>query len=586
LKYLPSLSLIKPCNDEYMSQLEHCFTPFNQPLDKYTLPECFTFPFCYQPHPLSLLAAKELQDQLISYKFGLSSEQNESDHANEVFSSGKMFGVLVVQKQNGELGYISAFSGRLATQAQLPHFVPPVFDTFAEDGFFQEEQVVINQLNEQLNHLEHNPLITKLTHSLEKQEAIADEQIENFRIKVISGRKTRKTRRNDGGKTLNVEQYEALKEQLSKESIAEKNELRDLKLYWQEQHQTLQKPLNMLIDEIEQFKQQRKRQSSNLQQKIFSQYRFLNINGNEKSLAELFVNTAYNVRYGKPPAGSGECAAPKLLQHAFKWQLKPIALAEFWWGKAPKSEVRQHKNFYGACLGKCQPILAHMLDGMKVDENPLLKNSAEDKDLEIIYQDEEMLIINKPTEFLSVPGKNISDCVYNRIKQLYPQASGAIIVHRLDMSTSGLMVIALNKHAHKNLQKQFISRDVKKRYVALIDGLLTQDNGVITLPLTGDFDDRPRQLVCFESGKPAQTTWQVIERNKEQGTTRVYLYPKTGRTHQLRVHCAHSLGLNMPIIGDDLYGTKTNRLHLHAQMLELSHPITNEIMRFEVEAEF
>jgi len=569
-----------------MSQLEPCFTPFNQPLDNYTLPECFTFPFCYQPDPLSLLAATELQEQLISYNYGLSTDQNEKGQANEGFSSGKMFGVLVVQKQNGELGYLSAFSGRLATPAQLPNFVPPVFDTFAEDGFFQEEQVVINQLNEQLNRLESNPLIVKLTHSLVKQEAIADEQIENFRIKVISGRKTRKARRSEGERALNIEQYKTLKEQLSKESIAEKNELKDLKLYWQEQHQILQKPLNTLIDEVEQFKLQRKRQSSALQQKLFSQYRFLNINGIEKSLGELFVNTPYNVRYGKPPAGSGECAAPKLLQHAFKWQLKPIALAEFWWGKAPKSEVRQHKNFYSACIGKCQPILAHMLEGMDVDENPLLKNPAKDKDLEIIYQDEEMLIINKPAEFLSVPGKNIYDCVYSRIKQLYPQSSGAIIVHRLDMSTSGLMVIALNKHAHKKLQKQFISRDVKKRYVALIDGLLTQDNGVITLPLSGDFDDRPRQLVCFENGKSAQTTWQVIERNKEQKITKVFLYPKTGRTHQLRVHCAHSLGLNMPIIGDDLYGTKANRLHLHAQMLELSHPITNEIMRFEVEAPF
>ena len=323
-----------------------------------------------------------------------------------------------------------------------------------------------------------------------------------------------------------------------------------------------------------------------MQKKLFAQYRFLNIGGFERSLGELFLNTAYHTAHGKPPAGSGECAAPKLLQYAFKWQLKPIALAEFWWGPAPKSEVRQHQNFYAACIGKCQPILTHMLMGMDVDENPLLKNPAEGKNIDVIYQDDDMLIINKPAEFLSVPGKNISDCVHSRIKQLYPQATGAIIVHRLDMSTSGLMVIALNKPTHKNLQKQFINRDVKKRYVALIDGLLEENTGTVTLPLRGDFDDRPRQMVCQQDGKPAQTTWQVIERDEQCQTTKVYLYPKTGRTHQLRVHCAHSLGLNMPIIGDDLYGTKANRLHLHAQMLELSHPITKELMHFEVDSEF
>jgi len=574
-----------------MYSQENCFTPFQHDISKLTLPKSFTYPFYYQPHPVSLLAAQELQDYLSEqdnwqHKIGLelnkSNEQNASVHA----VAGKMFGVLVVKTISGKLGYLSAFSGKLVDKNNLPKFVPPVFDTFAEDGFFQKEQIFINQLNKEIVTLENNPEITQLSTSLAKQKNIADEQIETFRVKIIASRKARKERRSAGEESFNSAQLSKLKDDLSKESIAEKNELRDLKFYWQEQHQILQQPLTVLNEEIAELKQRRKDLSSALQKRIFSQYRFLNINGRERSLGDIFAGTAYNTVHGKPPAGAGECAAPKLLQYAFKWNLTPIAMAEFWWGQAPKSEVRQHKNFYGACIGKCQPILAHMLDGMTVDKNPLLNNPAAGKSLDIIYQDEEMLIINKPAEFLSVPGKNISDSVYSRIKQLVPQATGAIIVHRLDMSTSGLMVIALNKQAHKNLQKQFINRDVKKRYVALIDGVLTQDNGIITLPLAGDYDDRPRQLVCFENGKPAETTWQVIKRDEDKLTTRIYLAPKTGRTHQLRVHCAHSLGLNMPIIGDDLYGKKANRLHLHAQMLELSHPVTKERMHFEVDAEF
>ena len=299
-----------------------------------------------------------------------------------------------------------------------------------------------------------------------------------------------------------------------------------------------------------------------------------------KDLNDIFKDTPNHI----PPAGSGECAAPKLLQYAFAHGLKPLALAEFWWGIAPKSEIRQHKKFYASCQSKCQPILGHMLDGIEMDENPLLINPAEGKDIEIVYEDEFMLVINKPADFLSVPGKNIQDSVYTRIQQRYPNATGGLIVHRLDMATSGLMILGLTKKAHKRLQKQFINRTIEKRYTALIDGVLAQDEGMITLPLRGDLYDRPRQLVCFEHGKPTETTYQVIERVKDK--TKVYLYPKTGRTHQLRVHCAHKLGLNMPIVGDDLYGKKADRLHLHAGYLSLTHPMTKEPMEFDIEAEF
>jgi tRNA pseudouridine32 synthase/23S rRNA pseudouridine746 synthase len=213
-----------------------------------------------------------------------------------------------------------------------------------------------------------------------------------------------------------------------------------------------------------------------------------------------------------------------------------------------------------------------------------LINPGKDQHIDIIYQDDAMVIINKPAELLSVPGKNITDSVFSRMQQLFPTATGPLIVHRLDMSTSGLMVIALTKEANKALQQQFIQRSVTKRYIALIEGVPSQDEGDISLPLRVDLDDRPKQLVCYEHGKHAETHWQVYQRQRQR--TLVYLYPKTGRTHQLRMHCAHHDGLHMPIVGDDLYGIATNRLHLHAQYLALTHPLTGEDMVFETKADF
>ncbi|HBW97551.1 MAG TPA: RNA pseudouridine synthase [Pseudoalteromonas sp.] len=259
-------------------------------------------------------------------------------------------------------------------------------------------------------------------------------------------------------------------------------------------------------------------------------------------------------------------------------------MAEFWWGAAPKSAIRQHKNYYPSCYSKCQPILSHMLKGLSIEDNPLLVNPAEGKTLPIVYQDDDIVIVNKPSEFLSVPGVNIEDSVYLRIQTQFPHATGPLIVHRLDMSTSGLLVVALNKRAHKALQKQFIARTIDKRYIALVDGIVPKDSGKIELPLRLDFDDKPRQLVCYKNGKPALTTWQVLER--KNNITRLQLYPKTGRTHQLRVHCAHHLGLNMPIIGDTHYGKKANRLHLHAEYLALDHPITHKRLTFSVAPDF
>lgn len=568
-----------------------CFTSFTQAIDAYALPQRFTFPFYYEPHPLCVIAANELQRHLETqndwqHNFGLTGELTGA--------IGKMFGVLLVQDPQGEVGYLSAFSGKLAEQNHWPRFVPPVFDMLAKDNFFHAENLQINQINEQLLAVENHPDIPRLSSELNAEQAQAQAKLAAHRQAMIDGRQSRKTQRhqlavqwaaNPTDETLRENAVTEAK--LSQESINEKNQLRDIKHYWDERINAVSQALTQLTDKRDALRLQRKQLSAALQQKLFEQYRFLNIRGAEKSLNGIFNGTVELT----PPAGSGECAAPKLLHYAFKHGLKPLAIAEFWWGAPPKSEIRQHKQFYPACLRKCQPILGHMLDGLVVDDNPLLTNPAEGKTLSILYQDEAMAIVNKPAEFLSVPGKEIEDSVYSRMRQTFPNATGPLIVHRLDMSTSGLMVIALTKDAHKQLQKQFIQRTVTKRYVALLAGIPTamadkQAAGQISLPLRGDLDDRPRQLVCHEFGKAAQTHWELSHIDEMACTARVYLFPKTGRTHQLRVHCAHSEGLNTPIVGDDLYGTRANRLHLHADLLMLQHPVTREQMRFQVDPEF
>ena len=553
-----------------------CFTTFKTSIGHCSLPERFTFPFCYQPHPLSLIAVNELQKFLLSDDLWSNIEQDV----------GKMFGVLVVKNKNNELGYLSAISGKTTNEMLLAHFVPPVFDMdiTTTDKSYTDEQAVINQINSDIKQLELNPNLQLFKQNLEKITNEYTYELDLKKIQMAQDKKSRKALRLAQKEVLSSENFKELSEVLNKKSIDNKLQLRDLKNSLQIKVDVAQQKLSSISDEINQLKELRKTKSVALQKLIFQQYRFLNIRGIEKNLVDIFSPTPRVIS----PAGAGDCAAPKLLQYAFQFGLQPITMAEFWWGAAPKSEIRQHGNFYTACLGKCQPILGHMLDGIVLDDNPLLNNPAKGKELEIIYQDSDILIVNKPAEFLSVPGKTIEDSVYTRIKNLYPNNESPFIVHRLDMSTSGLMVIALNKKVHKKLQKQFIERTVKKSYVALIEGDLKHDQGIINLPLRGDLDDRPRQLVCEEHGKSSETSWKVLEKIETLGQirTKVQLYPITGRTHQLRVHCAHSLGLNMPIVGDDLYGKKENRLHLHAQTLELMHPNTKEIMKFEVESEF
>ncbi len=555
-----------------------CFTPFSLSIKGVEIPEKFTFPFYYQPHALSLLAVEELQAYLEQQTDWVHNFGFENDTNSKI--TGKMFGVLVVQNHKGQLGYLKAFSGKLAGKNEHDLFVPPIFDMLKEDGFYRKGENVLNAINLQVDVLEAQVELKIAQEVFDKVTARSVVSIASQKVRLQANKTERRLRKTTGKDALNAVDFKELTTLIGEESIRDKFLLRELLVYWNDQLAKAKVQLEIFTGPIKALKLERKEKSNALQQQLYDQYHFLNQLGETKSVCDIFLNTLNGV----PLAGAGECAAPKLLQYAFQQGLKPIAMAEFWWGASPTSAIRKHKNYYPACQSKCHPILGHMLQGLDIDENPMLKNPALGKVLATVYEDDSFVIINKPSEFLSVPGKTISDSVYTRMLGKYPDATGPLIVHRLDMSTSGLMVIAKTKEVHKNLQSQFINRTVKKRYVALLEGELHQEKGEISLPLRVDLDNRPRQLVCYEYGKKAKTIWKVIE--KREGKTLVHFYPVTGRTHQLRMHAAHKLGLNSPIVGDDLYGVKADRLHLHAEYLQFTHPGTGKVMKFRVKVDF
>lgn len=545
------------------------FQKFEKPFSEHPIPERFTFPFYYDPHPLSLEAARLLQEYLknqtdFEHNFGL-----EGGQSGMVI--GKMFGVLVVQNTANELGYLWAFSGKLADQNHWPKFVPTVYDMLEDNGYFKSEESILNNLNLKIEKLENSIDYKNLLEATNKVVIDANEAITTYKQSIKKAKKERALYRE---KHPNLNDDEAL--QLIQASQLESIRLRQLQLDWKDKIASHTAELIQFEDQINQLKEERRNRSAALQQQLFSDYAFLNQYGTTKSLQTIFQ--------GNPPAGAGECAAPKLLHYAFEHRLKPIAMAEFWWGQSPKSEVRKHGQFYPACTGKCEPILGHMLEGIPLDENPLLINLGADKPLEIIFEDEWIVAVNKPNELLSTPGKSIVDSVYSRLQMRYPEATGPLIVHRLDMSTSGILLCAKDEKTYKLLQAQFIKRRIHKKYTALLSGMLEANEGNIQLPLRLDVDNRPFQVVCYEFGKAAETHWKKLKIIANQ--TLVEFTPITGRTHQLRVHAAHQLGLNTPIVGDDLYGTKGERLHLHATSLTFWHPYEKREITLNVPAPF
>jgi tRNA pseudouridine32 synthase/23S rRNA pseudouridine746 synthase len=561
-----------------ITSLPQYFTSYKTSVKDIPLPQKFTYPFYYEPHPLSKIAAEELQHHLLhktdwNHDFGI-------DHYVEGTNIGKMFGVLVVQNSNGELGYLSAFSGKLAGTNLLPGFVPPVYDLLDKNGFFKPEEDAISAINHRINTLKSSEEYLFVKTKYQKTILLAGDEVNVFKQFMKAAKQKRKEKREKAKKELSPMLFNQLAEMLKEESLNHQNEFKALKSKWEKEIQQSEERLKLFTTDIENLKTERKQRSAKLQKKLFDQYQFLNIQKEKIGLSKIFENTSQKV----PPAGAGDCAAPKLLQYAFLNNLKPVAMAEFWWGQSPKSEIRKHGYFYPACRGKCEPILGHMLKGMKVDENPIQTPLNQQQELSVVFEDDDLVIINKPAEFLSVPGKQSDDSVLDRMQKKYPEATGPLLVHRLDMSTSGVLLVAKHKEAHKALQNQFINRTVKKRYIALLDGIIEEEEGLIDLPLRVDLDDRPRQLVCYDYGKSAQTRWKVIERIGLQ--TKVHFFPITGRTHQLRVHASHPKGLNTPIFGDDLYGIRNKRLHLHAEYLEFVHPTTEKTIKIKVKPDF
>ena len=604
---------------------------FKKPVSHLALPEKFTYPFHYTPHPLCVLAAEEVKEYIASRK-----------EWQEELASGKMFGVLIVQTDNGitnneenQIGYLAAFSGNLDGKNLHPYFVPPVYDLLQPEGFFKIEEEQISAINIRIRELENSSsyLGSKEKWKIETEQAKA--VLNQAKAELKMAKEAREIRRQSSPELSGEEQAS-----LIRESQYQKAEYKRLEKKWKKRLEELEMEVRHFDIEIERLKTERKERSAALQRKLFEQFRMLNAQGEVKDLYTIFEQTVQKV----PPAGAGECALPKLLQYAYLHQLKPLAMAEFWWGDSPKNEIRHHGYYYPSCKGKCEPILQHMLQGLEVDENPLLNPVHEEEELEIVFEDEWLLVVNKPAGMLSVPGKaEDRDSVYHRLKKKYPEATGPMIVHRLDMATSGLLLVAKTKEVHQDLQAQFANRSIKKRYVAVLDGAIikteketkpiaekaillaketvstkktakaerTGNTGRIELPLCLNPLDRPRQMVSSEHGKKAITEYQIISEseritsesentfnesnridesersiNESRKYTRIIFYPLTGRTHQLRVHAAHPEGLGCPILGDELYGKKADRLYLHAEYIEFRHPIYGDILCIQKEADF
>ena len=557
--------------------MDNCFHVLPEKVDVDQLPNSINFPFYYEPHDIAKKAARLLQLELereqtkFKHDFGLGV-------INSSMPIGKMFGVLVVQNIEGRLGYLKAFSGKLGNSNHHEGFVPPVFDILAKESFFLEEEEKLNQLNLQINNLENNKDFLSAQQKLVKSKIAFESKLQEFKTKIKLNKLGRDQLRFEISKS-SVEQQPLL-DKLNNESRNEQLELKHLKKQFIQEIDQINKDISIWITQIENLKKERKDRSAALQNKLFDSYYFNNARSENKSLRAIFSNAVDPV----PPAGAGECAAPKLFQYAFSKNYKPIAMAEFWWGASPLSEIRKHQQFYPACRGKCEPILNHMLTGLNVDPNPFFLNDNVYPHIPIIYEDEDIIVVNKPNEFLSVPGKVSQHSIFSYIQMKYPAASGPLIVHRLDMSTSGIMILALNKTSHKSLQYQFLKHKIQKKYIAILDGKPNTSNGLIDLPLRLDIDDRPRQMVCFEHGKRAITKFDVIDANENE--TRISFFPITGRTHQLRVHAAHVSGLNTPIKGDDLYGKKNDRLYLHAAEIIFQHPRTKASLQFKCEPDF
>ena len=528
---------------------------FKQNIEGVSLPERFTFPFHYTPHPLTRIAADEVRSYL----------SVRTDWQDEI-GKGKMFGVLIVRTEDGGIGYLAAFSGNLAGSNMHEFFVPPVYDLLNPDGYFRKEETEISALNRRISEISKSDSYLIAKKELEETRLHASSSLASAKEELKRSKKERDERRSDGN--LSPEELDAM----IRESQFQKAEYKRLENSWKEKLNEAEQIVKSFDAEILQLKQERKTRSAALQLWLFRQFDMLNAKGERKDLCEIFKDTPQ----GLPPAGAGECALPKLLQYAYLHGLQPLAMGEFWCGMSPKDEIRHDGYFYPSCKGKCEPILKHMLVGLDVEPNPLAEDLFKDTPLKTLYEDEWIVAVEKPSGMLSVPGKNDLDSVQQRLRLMYPDATGPLVVHRLDMATSGILLAAKDKDVHAKLQSQFETRSILKEYTAILDGVLQKESGIIDLPICLNPLDRPRQMVDFENGKPAITEYKIV--GVSDGRTKVIFKPHTGRTHQLRIHSAHVLGLGCPISGDELYGNPDSapRLCLHASRLVFRHPVSDK----------
>ncbi len=577
-----------------------------------SLPVRFNNPFSYIPCRL----CREAAGQVLEYL------QGRTGWAAEL-QGGKMFGVLVVETREGELGYLVAYSGNLQGRNDWEFFVPPVYDILLPDEFFKVGEREISALNCRIAAAEASGELVALRGEIASVQGRFEEEIARLKEIYAAGKRERERLRRELENEDASEKAAAGKGELLarmvKESQFQKAEIKRAERRMREALEPLRGRLAGILAEIEGMKELRKVKSAVLQEEIFRHFVFLNARGERKDLLEIFKDY-YSGEAVLPPGGAGECAAPKLLQYAYLYGMRPVAMGEFWYGDSPKGEIRRHGEFYPSCKGKCAPILGFMLQGLDVDEAGVHSSYGQVDSLEILYSDEHILAVDKPAGVLSVPGKDSATCtrsssvpvlgdrvtcqnaVYKEIDvlKLLSFKSGFsegkfYVVHRLDMHTSGVLLLARSEEVYKRLQSQFAAREVEKVYYAVLEGEVSESGcgsavswdagvgsgygtgsvvgrgGIISLPLLPDYNNRPAQIVDFEHGRESVTRFRILK--IEQGRTFVEFRPVTGRTHQLRVHSAHKYGLNAPIVGDLLYGTPAERLMLHAYSVKFCHPV-------------
>ena len=513
------------------------------------LPDLFTDPFRYSPHPLVIQAGELLISRI-----------RNSSVLSSIFAEGKMLGVLAVAygEDYKNIGYLAAFSGNAGGMNMVEGFVPPIYDLLDPDGYFKEKEAEISALNADITSVETGPDLASARNELTEAEALMAEEIAKQKARMATLKAERDQIRSE---VLE----DARSSELIRQSQHEKAELKRMKARWEEQIGDLKAQIDKHEAKIKGMRRRRKEMSDALQEWIFRQYIVHNSLGEQHSIFDIFAEAGL-----VPPGGTGECAAPKLLDYAFRNGLKPLAMGEFWYGESTVTAVRTEGHFYPSCTSKCGPLLRYMLRGM-----PLMKLDNIYGSPAVIHEDEDIVAVSKPSGMPSVPGLN---CGQSLLEWLVPETGCSTIesVHRLDMDTSGVMIFAKNPLAGNHIRKQFEEHTVKKTYKALLSfsdsrPMIAGENGTISIPLGPDYDERPRQKADTKQGKEAITEYHIDEIRKDG--ILVTFRPMTGRTHQLRVHSAHHLGLGHPIVGDLLYGGDAGpRLCLHAESITFIHP--------------